>query len=247
MPKKVAASSRRESLRAALQGSRPVSPAATPSVPQNAGTRDPSARSRSEDDRWRVEKQTLRQAAAELAQRRAQQEVAAMSDLATVDKDTPLEVITESLEDPSTEVRNAAVRALYRLNPEFAASFFNRALREGPQERRRRIGAALAGSGLVSEAIQHLKAGTHKNPYGTISLLFLVAKAGEVQPLITLVENHPSIELRLALIELLALSGETAIVPAFRRLAVRSSLPPEVRSAVMEAIYQITTQSPSDQ
>jgi len=117
-------------------------------------------------------------------------------------------------------------------------------LREGPRDRRRRIGAALAGSGLVSEAIQHLKAGTHKNPYGTISLLFLVAKAGEVQPLITLVENHPSIELRLALIELLALSGETAIVPAFRRLAVRSSLPAEVRSAVMEAIYQITTQSP---
>lgn len=240
MPKKVAANSRRESLRAALQGSR----SANPSIPQNVGSRDPSARSRSEDDRWRIEKQTLREAAAELAERRAQREVAAMSDLATVSENTPLEVITESLDDPSTEVRNAAVRALYRLNPEFAASFFNRALREGPRDRRRRIGAALAGSGLVSEAIQHLKAGTHKNPYGTISLLFLVAKAGEVQPLITLVENHPSIELRLALIELLALSGETAIVPAFRRLAVRSSLPAEVRSAVMEAIYQITTQSP---
>jgi len=44
-------------------------------------------------------------------------------------------------------------------------------------------------------------------------------------------------------VKLLALSGQTEIVPAFRRLAVRGSLPAEVRSAVMEAIYQLTSQS----
>jgi len=155
-----------------------------------------------------------------------------------------LEAITESLEDSSREVRNAAVRALYGVNPEYAASFFNGALREGPPERRRRIGAALAGSGLVSEAIQHLKSGRQKNTYSIISLLFLVAKAGEVQPLVSVLENHPSIELRLALIELLALSGDAAILPTFRRLALRSSVPSEVRSAIMEAIYQISSQTP---
>jgi hypothetical protein len=32
-------------------------------------------------------------------------------------------------------------------------------------------------------------------------------------------------------------------VPAFRRLAVRGSLPSGVRSAVMEAIYQIGSQA----
>jgi len=42
---------------------------------------------------------------------------------------------------------------------------------------------------------------------------------------------------------LLALSGQPEIVPAFRRLAVRGSLPSEVRSAVMEAIYQISSQN----
>jgi hypothetical protein len=41
---------------------------------------------------------------------------------------------------------------------------------------------------------------------------------------------------------LLALSGRAEVVPPFRRLAVRGSLPPEVRSAVMEAIYQISSQ-----
>ena len=201
---------------------------------------------RTEDERWRLEKQTLRRAAAELAKRRMQREVAAMSQLATVSQENSLQVITESLEDSSKEVRNEAVRALYRVNPEFAASFFNSALREGPAIRRRMIGSALAGSGLVADAIEDLKSGSRQNVYNTISLLFLVAKAGEVQPLLNLLEGHPSIELRLALIELLALSGECAIVPALRRLAVQRSLPPEVRSAVMEAIYQISTQPRTD-
>jgi HEAT repeat protein len=195
-----------------------------------------------DDERWRKEQEILRRAAVELAKRRAQQEVAAMSRLTTVAEKKSLETITEFLEDPSREVRNQAARALYRVNPEFAATFFNSALREGPSARRKTIGAALAGSGLVGDAIEALNSGRQKNAYSTISLLFLVAKAGEVQPLLKLLEDHPSIELRLALIELLALSGEAAILPALRRLAVKRILPAEVRSAVMEAIYQLSTQ-----
>ena len=66
-----------------------------------------------------------------------------------------------------------------------------------------------------------------------------MAKAGEVQPLMRVIESHPSIELRLAVIKLLALSGDPEVVPSFRRLAARSSFPPEVRAEIMEAIYQI--------
>lgn len=197
---------------------------------------------RLDDERWRREQEILRRAAVELAKRRAQQEVAAMLQLTTVAEQKSLETITEFLEDPSREVRNQAARELYRVNPEFAATFFNSALREGPPARRRTIGAALAGSGLVNDAIEALNSGRQKNAYSTISLLFLVAKAGEVQPLLKLLEDHPSIELRLALIELLALSGEASILPALKRLAVKRILPAEVRSAVMEAIYQLGTQ-----
>lgn len=209
----------------------------------NSPRRESEVSRRTEDERWRKEQETLRRAAVELAKRRAQEEVAAMSQLTTVAEANSLETITEFLEDPSREVRNQAARELYRVNPEFAATFFNSALREGPPARRRTIGAALAGSGLVNDAIQALNSGRQKNAYSTISLLFLVAKAGEVQPLLKLLENHPSIELRLALIELLALSGEVAILPALKRLAVKRILPAEVRSAVMEAIYQLSTQS----
>jgi hypothetical protein len=140
------------------------------------------------------------------------------------------------------DVREAAARALYELQPDRAASF-TRALREGSPERRRKIGAALASSGLAGSAITNLTGESRDKTYDAFSLLFLMAKAGEVQPLMGAIEDHPNVEVRLAVVKLLALSGQSEIVPAFRRLAVRGSLPSEVRSAVMEAIYQITSQT----
>ena len=69
-----------------------------------------------------------------------------------------------------------------------------------------------------------------------------MSKAGEVQPLLRAIKDHPSKDVRLAVVRLLALSGQPEVLPAFRRLAVRGSLPTEVRSAVMEAIFQISSQ-----
>jgi hypothetical protein len=57
-----------------------------------------------------------------------------------------------------------------------------------------------------------------------------------------LIDSHPSIELRVAVIRLLASSREPEIIPTFRRLAMSSSMPPEVRSAAREAIDQINGQ-----
>jgi len=200
---------------------------------------DADERRRFEEEERRQEGLALRRAAAELAQRRAERESETLRNLAQVGGEDSFQLITESLDSPWAEIRNAAVRALYDLNPDLANSFFNRALRDGGPDRRRRIGAALAGSGLAGAAINSLTGDSHQNTYGAFSFLFLVAKAGEVEPLMRVIETHPSIELRLAVIKLLALSGEPGIAPAFRRLARRNLAPAEVRLAVMDAIYDI--------
>jgi HEAT repeat protein len=166
----------------------------------------------------------------------------AVSDLGRVGGDDSFHQITAAFDDPSVEVRNAAARTLYQINTDRAATF-TRALREAPPERRRQIGASLATSGLANEAIGHLMGESREKTYDAFSLLFLMSKAGEVQPLMRAIEEHPNNEVRLAVVKLLALSGQQEILPAFRRLAVRGSLPPEVRSAVMEAIYQISSQA----
>lgn len=198
---------------------------------------------RLEDERWSQQQAVLRRAAADHAYRRAESRAATTTDRQQIGEDDSFDLIIRSLDDPSPEVRNVAVRAFYDLNPDVAASFFNKALGQGTPEQRRNIGAALAGSGLASHAIDTLKGESQENAYSALSLLFLVAKAGEVEPLMRVIEDHPNIQLRLALIKLLALSGEPNIVTAFYGLAQRSSLPSEIRSAVREAIFQISRET----
>ncbi|HEY6661164.1 MAG TPA: hypothetical protein VI031_08480, partial [Pyrinomonadaceae bacterium] len=136
----------------------------------------------------------------------------------------------------SAEVRQKAVRDLYELDPDQAAMFVNNALRDGSPEERRRIGSALADSGLLYDAIDDLMAENHESCYGAFSLLFLVAKAGIVEPLSTVIEKHPSLDLSLAVIRLLASSGEPEVAATLQRIATNTALAPELRSAAAESI-----------
>jgi HEAT repeat protein len=139
-------------------------------------------------------------------------------------------------------VRNAAARALYSLQPDLAATF-TRALREAAAERRRKIGSAIAGSGLAANAINSLTGEGRDRTYDAFSLLFLMCKAGEVQPLLQAIAKHDNLEVRLTAIKLLALSNQQQILPSLRNLATRDVLPPEVHTALMEAIYLLSNQT----
>jgi HEAT repeat protein len=185
---------------------------------------------RTDDERWSRDIATLRQAAQELAERRN-----------TTRKlvDDPFNQIAGLLDDPSPAVRQKAVRDLYEMDPDQAATLVNDALRNGSPEERRRIGSALADSGLLYEAIDDLMAENHENCYSAFSLLFLVAKAGVVEPLTSVIEKHPSVDLSLAVIRLLASSGEPEVASTLQRLAANDALPPELRTAAAESINQL--------
>jgi hypothetical protein len=182
---------------------------------------------RAEDERWSNDIATLRRAAEELVRRRR-------------NPHSPFEQIAELLDDPSAEVREKAVRDLYETDPDQAATLVNNALRDGTPEERRRIGSALADSGLLYEAIDDLMAENHESCYGAFSLLFLVAKAGVVEPLSSVIEQHPSLDLSLAVIRLLASSGEPQVAETLQRLSLNPALPPELQSAAADAVTQLT-------
>jgi HEAT repeat protein len=184
---------------------------------------------RTEDERWSRDIATLRQAAQQLAQRRNKPQKS----------NSHFDQIAELLDDPSAAVREKAVRDLYELDADRAATLVNDALRDGSPEERRRIGSALADSGLLYEAIDDLMAENHEHCYSAFSLLFLVAKAGVVEPLSTVIEKHPSLDLSLAVIRLLASSGEPEVASTLERLASNTALPPELRSAAAESINQL--------
>ena len=186
---------------------------------------------RAEDEQWNRDIATLRRAAQEMTQRRTQVRIA----------NARFQQIAGLLDDPSPAVRQKAVRDLYETDPDQAASLVNNALRDGSPEERRRIGSALADSGLLYEAIDDLMAENHESCYGAFSLLFLVAKAGVVEPLGHVIEKHPSVDLSLAVIRLLASSGEPEVAPTLERLASNVSLAPELRFAAAESVNQLAS------
>ena len=129
-------------------------------------------------------------------------------------------LIVNSFADVSPDVRNAAARALYELDPAHSAEPFGRAIEESSAEQGRNIGIALAASGVAGRAIEDLGGDSREDAYNSLCLLFAMAKTGEIRPLIKAIEEHPSGEVRRAAVKLLTLNGqsEVAAEAAKRRL-----------------------------
>ena len=129
-------------------------------------------------------------------------------------------LIVNSFADGSPDVRNAAARALYELDPDHSAEPFGRAIDESSSEQGRNIGVALAASGVAGRAIEDLGGESREDAYNSLCLLFAMAKTGEIGPLIKAIEQHPSSEVRRAAVKLLTLNGqsEVAAEAAKRRL-----------------------------
>jgi hypothetical protein len=178
----------------------------------------------------------------QLSSKNSAQRAAALADLAHRGGDESFRLITKSFEDPAVEVRNATARALYDLELDRAASF-TRALREASPDRRRKIGAAIAGSGLAGDAINALAGDSRERTHDAFSILFLMAKAGEVQPLMQAIKEHSDLDVRLAVAKVLALANQPQCLPGLRNLVMRGSLPTAVHAAVMEAIYSLSNEA----
>jgi len=132
---------------------------------------------------------------------------AAVAELARLRPEDAFSLIANCFDDHSAHVRNAAARALRELEPTRTVDLFNRALEESSSDRRRNIGSAIAGSGLATEAINNLASESREDTYNALSLLFVMAKTGEVAPLLRALEEHPEDEIGKAVTKLLTLSG----------------------------------------
>ena len=134
--------------------------------------------------------------------------MAALADLARQVNKEAFGLIAGCFDDPSTQVRNAAARALRDREPDRTVESFTRAIEEASPERARNIGVAIAASGLASEALHNLSAESREDTYKALSLLFVMAKTGEIQPLIQAIEEHPELDVCSAAVKLLNLSGQ---------------------------------------
>lgn len=139
---------------------------------------------------------------------------AAVAELSRSKAKDAFDVIAKCLDDHSSHVRNAVARGLLRVDPARTVELFNRVLEDGTEDRRRKIGIAIAASGLALEAIDNLVSDNREDTYNALSILFVMAKTGEVQPLVQAIQEHPNSEVSEAALKLLTLSGKSEIAHA---------------------------------
>jgi HEAT repeat protein len=166
--------------------------------------------------------------------------IAVLAELGQTGGYDSFKLITRAFDDPVREVRNAAARALFELRADRSGSFI-RAFREAEPERSFRIAKAIAESGLAADEISQLASDNFLKAYDAFSVLFLMATAGEFGPIVSGIENGSSIEIGQTLAQILGLCGRPEALPACSHLVLQHTLPSEVRSAIMEAIYQISS------
>jgi hypothetical protein len=149
---------------------------------------------------------------------------AAVAEVARSNEKNAFELIAKCFDDHSSHVRNAAARALLKIDPARTVELFNSVLEDGPEDRRRKIGNAIAASGLATEAIDNLISDNREDTYNALSILFVMVKTGEVQPLVQAIAEHPNSEISEAAIKLLTLSGKSEIASAAmkQRASVRA-------------------------
>ena len=139
---------------------------------------------------------------------------AAVGELARSQGKEAFPLIAECFDDHSVHVRNAAARALCQLEPAKTIDYFNRAIEEGSEERKRNIGNAIGTSGLAQESIDNLASESRDATYKALSILFVMAKTGATEPLVRAIEEHENDEVRKAVVKLMTLSGRAEIADA---------------------------------
>jgi HEAT repeat protein len=168
---------------------------------------------------------------------------AAVASLGEIDHETIFAPVIMAFADESREVRAAAARSLSRMNFDRAEGFV-RLIDTADAETLRKVAQACTKAGMVSQAIDRLISEDRRLAYEAFSVLSLLVKSGETEPLADAITNHPEVNVRLALIRLLGTATSPEVATLLRHLVVRDGLPEKVRSALMEVVYQVDQAQP---
>jgi HEAT repeat protein len=198
-------------------------------------------------------------AAQQLAQFQVQRSVAALTALAGGDRDAAVRAaavtslgnighesvfpsVLISMADEAREVRAAAARSLSRLSFDRADAYV-RVLETADAETLRHLASACVGAGLAKQALSRLASEDRRQAYEAFSLLSLVAKGGQSDLILRVVEEDQDLSIRLAAARLLGLMGDAELDARLRRIALGANAPEKLRTAILEAVYRGESQA----
>lgn len=162
----------------------------------------------------------------------------AVSCLGSIDHESVFAPVLIALADESREVRAAAARSLTGLSFDRADAYV-RVIETANAGTLQHVAQACIKAGIVSQAMDRLASNDRRQAYEAFSLLSLLAKANEMQPILDAIEHHRDNDVRLCAVRVLGLSGQPEVAQELRQLAGRDDIPDAVRTSILEVIYKI--------
>ncbi|HKQ99886.1 MAG TPA: HEAT repeat domain-containing protein, partial [Pyrinomonadaceae bacterium] len=134
---------------------------------------------------------------------------AAVGSLGEIEHESVFAPVLMAFADEAREVRAAAARSLSRMSLDRAEGYV-RLIETAEPETLAKVAVACSKAGMVAQAVERLISEDRRLAYEAFSLLSLLAKANETEPLLDAITNHPEENVRLALIRLLGTTGQPA-------------------------------------
>jgi hypothetical protein len=164
--------------------------------------------------------------------------VKSLMTLSDFDHESVFEPILLACADPTREVRAAAARCLTKLS-------FNRAdawariteLRD--TWRMKQAAKAAIESGLVERSFDRLIHNDYKNVYEAFTLLGLLVKSDETELILDKLDNHPDLNVRMAILHIIKVLEATNVLPHLYHVATLKDLPHDFSDALEETIQRI--------
>jgi hypothetical protein len=169
----------------------------------------------------------------------AQLRVDAIGALGGFDHETVFEPILLACVDPAREVRAAAAKALSRLSFDRADSFV-RVIDSRDSERLRLASLACIVTGFAERAFERVSATDAKHSYEAFTILTLLVKAEEFEPILNTIKEHPNMHIRLTTLKVLRNLNPIKMLPSLYELSLNDELPAEVKTGIEELIFQMS-------
>jgi hypothetical protein len=93
-------------------------------------------------------------------------------------------------------------------------------------------------TGIAVQAVDRLASEDRRHSQEAFALFSVLAKAGEVQPILDIIEKHSDVQVKLAAVRVLSLAGSSDTGPKLRELVATEGMPEDVRTSILELLYK---------
>jgi HEAT repeat protein len=97
---------------------------------------------------------------------------------------------------------------------------------------------ACVKTGIAAQAVDRLASEDRRHAQEAFALFSVLAKAGQLEPILEIIDKHSDVQVKLAAVRVLSLAGNSEAGPKLRELVATEGLTEDVRTSILELLYK---------